>query len=158
MPEDRQDILAKLMLHKIDEDEKWARSTEANADKLRGLIGEVLQADSRGECDRSAWIACNLMNSPIDHYRSILREQLPALRSRWGVASLEIFGSRARGEARSDSDLDVLVTLEKPIGLFQFVELEASLTKLLGVKVDLVLRSALKPKIGERILAEAVPV
>jgi len=46
MPEDRQDILAKLVLHEIDEDEKWAKSTEANADKLRRLIGEVLQADS----------------------------------------------------------------------------------------------------------------
>jgi uncharacterized protein len=80
------------------------------------------------------------------------------LRSRWGVASLEIFGSRARGDARSDSDLDVLVTLEKPIGLFQLVELEEDLTKLLGVKVDLVLRSALKPGIGEQILAEAIPV
>ncbi len=51
MPEDRQDLLAKLVLHEIDEDEKWARSTEANADKLRGLIGDVLQADSRGECE-----------------------------------------------------------------------------------------------------------
>jgi hypothetical protein len=36
---------------KIDEDEKRVRSTEANADKLRGLIGEVLPADSRGECE-----------------------------------------------------------------------------------------------------------
>jgi hypothetical protein len=51
MPEDRQDLLAKLVLHEIDEDEKWAKSTEANADKLRGFIGEVLQADSRGECE-----------------------------------------------------------------------------------------------------------
>jgi len=98
------------------------------------------------------------MNAPIDHFQRILREQLPTLRSRWGVASLEIFGSRVRGDARNDSDLDVLVTLEKPIGLFQFVELEESLTELLDVKVDLVLRSALKPKIGERILAEAIPV
>lgn len=98
------------------------------------------------------------MNTSIDHYRRILREQLPALHSRWGVASLEMFGSRTRGDARNDSDLDVLVTLEKPIGLFQFVELEDRLTETLGVKVDLVLRSALKPKIGERILAEAIPV
>ena len=98
------------------------------------------------------------MHAPLDHFRRILREQLPTLRSRWGVASLEIFGSRARGDARSDSDLDVLVTLEKPIGLFQFVELEEHLTELLGVKVDMVQRSALKPNIGEQILAEAIPV
>ncbi|BBO35951.1 hypothetical protein [Lacipirellula parvula] len=51
MPEDRQDLLARLVLHEIDEDEKWAKSTAANVDKLRGLIGEVLQADSRGECE-----------------------------------------------------------------------------------------------------------
>jgi len=48
---DRQDLIAKLILYEIDEDEKWARSTEANADKLRGLIGDVLQADSRGKCE-----------------------------------------------------------------------------------------------------------
>ncbi len=51
MPEDRQDLLAKLVLHEIAEDEKWVKSTEASADKLRGLIGEVLEADSRGECE-----------------------------------------------------------------------------------------------------------
>jgi len=49
MPEDRQDLLAKLMLHEIKEDEKWMRSTEANAGKFQGLINEVLQADRRGE-------------------------------------------------------------------------------------------------------------
>lgn len=51
MPEDRQDLLAKLVLHEIDEDEKWAKSTEANAGKLRGLVDDVLQANSRGECE-----------------------------------------------------------------------------------------------------------
>jgi hypothetical protein len=43
MPEDRQELLAKLMLHEIEEDEKWTRSTETIADKLRGLIGEGLK-------------------------------------------------------------------------------------------------------------------
>lgn len=51
IPEDRQDLLAKLVLHEIEEDEKWMRSTEANAGKLQGLISEVLQADRRGECE-----------------------------------------------------------------------------------------------------------
>ncbi len=50
MPEDRQNVLAKLMLHEIEEDEKWMRSTEANAGKLHGFISEVLQADRPGEC------------------------------------------------------------------------------------------------------------
>lgn len=44
-------MLAKLVLHEIAEDEKWAASTEENADKLRGLIGKVLQADGCGECE-----------------------------------------------------------------------------------------------------------
>lgn len=51
MPEDRQDLLARLMLHEIEEDERWTRSTKANADKLQGLIDNVLEADDRGECE-----------------------------------------------------------------------------------------------------------
>ena len=51
MPEDRQDLLARLMLHEIEEDERWLRSTEANAGKLQGLVQEVLDADDRGECE-----------------------------------------------------------------------------------------------------------
>ena len=43
-------------------------------------------------------------------------------------------------------------------GLFRFVELENHLTDLLGVKVDLVMRDALKPAIGQRVLAEMMPV
>jgi predicted nucleotidyltransferase len=98
------------------------------------------------------------MKVVLDDIRRTLRDQLPALRERWGVDSLEIFGSRVRGDEREDSDLDVLVTLQRPIGLFQIVELEHALTDLLGVKVDLVLRDSLKPRIGERILAEAIPL
>jgi hypothetical protein len=51
MPEDRQDLLARLVLHEIEEDERWLRSTEAIAGKLRGLVQEVLDADDRGECE-----------------------------------------------------------------------------------------------------------
>ena len=51
MPEDRQDLLARLVLHEIEEDERWMRSTASNADRLRGLVEEVLAADDRGECE-----------------------------------------------------------------------------------------------------------
>jgi hypothetical protein len=51
MPEDRQDAIARLLLHEIDEDERWTRTTEAHADKLKGLVDDVLEADRRGECE-----------------------------------------------------------------------------------------------------------
>lgn len=98
------------------------------------------------------------MNSSFEDYRAILRDHLPELKEQWHVRSLELFGSRVRNEARPDSDLDVLVTFDETPGLFRFIALENHLTDMLGVKVDLVMRSALKPRIGQRILAEAVPV
>ncbi len=63
-----------------------------------------------------------------------------------------------RSEEQALSDLDLLVDFEAPPTLFQFIELEQRLSELLGVTVDLVMRSALKPAIGRRILAEAMPV
>jgi len=63
-----------------------------------------------------------------------------------------------RGEAKEESDLDILVEFEPDaeISLLEFVELENYLSDLLGVKVDLVEKSALKPRIGKRILSEVV--
>jgi Predicted nucleotidyltransferases len=63
-----------------------------------------------------------------------------------------------RGEQEADSDLDILVEYETPPDFFQFIELEDYLSEILGVKVDLVMKSALRPRIGKRILAESIPV
>jgi hypothetical protein len=49
-PADRQDALAALLLHEVDEDERWAQSTAANSEKLSGLARDVSGADRRGEC------------------------------------------------------------------------------------------------------------
>ncbi len=87
-----------------------------------------------------------------------LRAHLPELRQRYGVRSLGVFGSFVRGEAGPGSDLDLLVEFDTVPGFFKFIELEDELGRLLGLRVDLVMRSALKPRIGERILAELVPV
>ncbi len=65
-----------------------------------------------------------------------------------------MFGSYVRYEQRPDSDLDVLVTFRKTPGLFKYIELENRLTDLIGVQVDLVMRSALKPGIAKRVLQE----
>jgi uncharacterized protein len=98
------------------------------------------------------------MSADIEHYRAILRRKLPDLAEHYGVASLGLFGSYVRHENRPDSDLDVMVSFTDAPGLLRFVELENYLSDLLGVKVDLIMRDALKPRIGERVLAEVVPV
>lgn len=94
----------------------------------------------------------------LTEIQQILREHLPELRARYGVRSLALFGSYVRGEQVATSDLDILVEYETPPDFFQFIELEDTLSQLLGVRVDLVMKSALRPHIGRRILAESIPV
>jgi hypothetical protein len=87
-----------------------------------------------------------------------LRANMPGLRERFGVRNLWLFGSYVRGEQRKRSDLDVLVEYDRPPTLLQFVRLERTIAELLEMKVDLVMRTALRPAIGRRILEEIVPV
>ncbi len=96
--------------------------------------------------------------SSLPEILKTLRMVLPELQERYGVRSLGVFGSSARGEGGPRSDVDILVEFKRAPTFFQFVELEDELSRLLNVKVDLVMRSALKPRIGERILSEVVPV
>jgi hypothetical protein len=92
----------------------------------------------------------------LDDILNILRNHLPTLCQRYKVKSLAVFGSYVRGQQRKQSDVDVLVEFERAPTLFEFMDLEEELAKLLGVKVDLVSRRALKGEIGSRILEEAV--
>jgi predicted nucleotidyltransferase len=94
----------------------------------------------------------------LDNIRAALRELLPTLRAEYHASSLAVFGSYVHHAAGAASDVDLLVTFSDPPGLLRFVELEGFLSTRLGVKVDLVMRDALKPRIGQRVLAEAVPV
>lgn len=88
-----------------------------------------------------------------------LRSALPSLRERYGVQRLALFGSFARGEPTRRSDLDVLVEFDDlPLTLLQFIALEGDPSDLLGLKVDLVERQALKPPIGRRVREELIPV
>lgn len=87
-----------------------------------------------------------------------LKVHLPDLKKTHGVNGLGIFGSYAKGSNKRSSDLDLLVEFETAPTMFEFVRLERHLSAILGVKVDLVMKTALKPEIGKRILAEVVPV
>jgi len=86
----------------------------------------------------------------------ILAEHRSEIASRFGVASLSLFGSIARGEAAADSDVDILVTFVKTPGIFGFLELKEYLENLLQCSVDLVTKNALKKQFREQILAEAL--
>jgi uncharacterized protein len=86
------------------------------------------------------------------HRLSAHREELASL----GVRSLDLFGSVARGEARPDSDVDLLVEFDRPVGLFHFFRVQRRLAEILGRPVDLVMRDAVKAQLRDRILGEAI--
>ncbi|HLE90625.1 MAG TPA: nucleotidyltransferase family protein [Anaerolineales bacterium] len=75
---------------------------------------------------------------------------------KFGVHSLSIFGSIARDQARKNSDVDILVDFEKPVGLFEFARLQLYLEEVLGRKVDLVTPEALRKELRDDILREAI--
>jgi predicted nucleotidyltransferase len=94
----------------------------------------------------------------IERIISEIRENMPYLREQYNVKSLGVFGSYVRGEEKKRSDVDILVEFEEPVTLLEFLALERRLNEFIGKKVDLVMKTALKPKIGERILEEVVYV
>lgn len=90
----------------------------------------------------------------VEHIMMKLKENMPALREKYKVKTLGVFGSYIRGEQTKKSDVDILVEFEKPLGLLEFVGMELELNEMLGKKVDLVPKNALKPRIGKHILEE----
>jgi predicted nucleotidyltransferase len=94
----------------------------------------------------------------VQKIRNRLHQELPRLRQEYAVRSLGLFGSYVRGEHRKGSDLDVLVEFFQAPGMLRFLDLELDLAAILGVKVELVQKEALKPSIGKRILEEVLPV
>ncbi|NJK55713.1 MAG: nucleotidyltransferase family protein [Pleurocapsa sp. SU_5_0] len=74
----------------------------------------------------------------------------------FGVKSLMVFGSVARDEARTDSDVDLLVEFDHPVGLFTFVRLKRYLEQILESSVDLGTPDSLKPYLREPVFREAI--
>jgi predicted nucleotidyltransferase len=92
----------------------------------------------------------------LEEIKRILIGQKEELRRTYNVRDIGIFGSYVHGMQKKKSDIDILVEFEEPVGFFKFLELEEYLGDILGIKVDLVSRKALKPYIGKNILKEAV--
>jgi len=96
----------------------------------------------------------------LEEIQQILKAQKPHLAQEYGIAEIGVFGSYVRGEQRPDSDVDILIELERPprISLIGLVELEHYLSDVLGVQADLAIKKNLRKRIGSRILSEVVPI
>jgi uncharacterized protein len=102
-----------------------------------------------------------MKNMPkLEDIKATLAEHKNELKREYGVKNIGVFGSYVRGEQKKKSDLDVLVEFEDTadLSLLDFIGLENYLGSLLGVKVDLVEKQALKPRIGRHVLEEVVNI
>ena len=98
------------------------------------------------------------MQTDLPAIRKKLAQRLPLLTAQYKIKSLALFGSYVRHEQNHASDVDILIEYQEIPDLISYIELENSLSDLLGIKVDLVMKDGLKPRIAKRILAEAVQV
>jgi len=92
----------------------------------------------------------------LSEIKKILKENKITLMKKFKIKNLGIFGSYVRSKQNKDSDVDLLVEFEEVIDLFEYVELGEYIKNLVGVKVDLVSKKALRPELKEKILGEVV--
>jgi predicted nucleotidyltransferase len=90
--------------------------------------------------------------------KKMLASHRAVLKQKYNVKSLGIFGSYVRGEQTKKSDLDVLVEFSETPSLLDFVGMKNELAQLMGVKVDLVMKSSLRRHLAPTILREVVAV
>ncbi|MDC7240032.1 MAG: nucleotidyltransferase family protein [Spirochaetales bacterium] len=91
----------------------------------------------------------------LDQIKSVLIQKKPSLLAS-GISEIGIFGSYIRGEQNENSDVDILIDLVRPskLDLLQLISIEDDLKEELGVPVDLVIKTSLKPNISKTVLAE----
>ena len=88
----------------------------------------------------------------------IVAAHIRSIAEKHGVRDVRVFGSRARGQARSTSDLDLLVRLEPGRGFRDFMDFCEEVEEVAGAKVDVITEDGLSPILRSRVLAEAVPL
>jgi len=92
----------------------------------------------------------------IKKVKEIIKRNKDILEQEYKVKLIGIFGSYVTGEPKTKSDIDILVEFSETPDIFNFIKLEEFLSNLLGIKVDLVSKKALKPLIKNKVLKEAV--
>ncbi len=92
----------------------------------------------------------------LNEIREILSSQKEFICEKYRITELGVFGSYARGEQTDNSDVDILVDYEIAPTLIMLVELRDYLSQIFGLKVDVVTKNGLKPRIRNRVLSEAI--
>ena len=112
-----------------------------------------------GVLDRAAEVPNHSIGTPLKtliEIQNILTDLKSELTDKYHVSQLGIFGSYARGDYNSASDIDILVEYSQKPSLFGLIELQDYLSDRLQMKVDLVTKDGLKPLIKEKILTEVM--
>ncbi|MFH1612584.1 MAG: nucleotidyltransferase family protein [bacterium] len=90
----------------------------------------------------------------FEDIEKIIQKNKKELKEKYGLKKVGIFGSYVKEKQNENSDVDMLVEIKRPMGFVNFIKLENHLSQILGIKVDLVTKKALKPYIGKQILQE----
>ena len=93
----------------------------------------------------------------LNDIRKILQRNKPYLKKKYHINEIGIFGSFSRGDQKSKSDIDLIIELQKPLGL-EFVDLSIELEEMLNNKVDLVSKNAVKKRLYDAIKDEIIYV
>jgi len=94
----------------------------------------------------------------LEKIKKILQDHKEELYEKYKIKKIGIFGSFVRGENNRKSDIDILVEFEEVPGLIKFIEIEDYLSKLLGRKVDLVRKKAIRKELKKDILKQVAYV
>lgn len=92
----------------------------------------------------------------LNEINKIIKKHKPQLREKFKVNQIGVFGSYVKGKSHKKNDIDMIVEFSDPPDFFEFIRLEDFLAHLLGKRVDLVTKNALKPLIKDEILKETV--
>lgn len=93
----------------------------------------------------------------LSEIKKILKKNKPYLEKKYNIGEIGIFGSFSRGEQKKNSDIDLLISLKKPLGL-EFVDLSNELENMLNHKVDVVSKGAIKKRLFDVIKEEIIYV
>ena len=96
---------------------------------------------------------CFMINK--EHITKTLKDNKVDLATRYHLTSIGIFGSFAREDFKNDSDIDILIDYDQPLGI-AFIDLAEELEKILNCKVDLVSKNGIKPKYLEEIQKDLI--